>query len=83
MRTDAFAKATEPERGAAIDHLAGAGWLLETDGKRVRLGPRVREATAWRVNGLVYERFAEIAEQERNAAQDALARLNRLCGTTA
>jgi hypothetical protein len=83
MRTDAFAKATEPERGAAIDHLAGAGWLLEADGKRVRLGPRFREATAWRVNGLVYERFAEIAERERNAAQDALARLNRLCEANA
>ena len=83
MRTDAFAKATEPERGAAIEHLAAAGWLLEADGKRVRLGPRFREATGWRVNPLVHERFADIAERERQAAQDALARLNRLFGAPA
>ena len=80
MRTDAFAKATEPERGAAIEHLAAAGWLLEADGLRVRLGPRFREATGWRVNPLVYERFADIAEREREAARDALARMNRLLG---
>ncbi|MCC7325650.1 MAG: DUF3987 domain-containing protein [Burkholderiales bacterium] len=80
MRTDAYAKATEAERGAAIDHLAGAGWLIEADTKRVRLGPRFREATAWRVNPLVHQRFAEIAKQERRAAQEALTRLGRLCG---
>ncbi len=80
MRTDAFSKATEAERGAAIDHLAGAGWLLEVDIKRVRLGMRFREATAWRVNPLVHERFVEIAEHERQAAQEALARLGKLCG---
>jgi hypothetical protein len=83
MRTDAFGKATEAERGAAIDHLGGAGWLLEADGKRVRLGPRFREATAWRVNALVHERFADIAKRERQAAQDALARMHRLFGAPA
>ncbi|HLX28947.1 MAG TPA: DUF3987 domain-containing protein [Casimicrobiaceae bacterium] len=78
-RTDAFSKAIETERGAAIDHLAGNGWLLETDSKRVRLGPRFREATAWRVNPLVHVRFADIAARERKAAEDALARLGKLC----
>jgi hypothetical protein len=81
MRTDAFAKATEAERGAALDHLAGAGWLLDVDTQRVRLGSRFREATAWRVNPLVHQRFAEIAKQERQAAQVALARLGQLCGS--
>jgi len=80
-KVDAFAKATEPERGAAIDHLAGAGWLTEVDGKRIRLGPRFREATAWRVNELVHERFADIAERERTAARNAIDRLAKLCGT--
>lgn len=80
MRTDAYAKATDAERGAAIEHLAGAGWLLDVDTKRVRLGTRFREATAWRVNPLVHTRFAEIAKRERRAAQDALARLGTLCG---
>jgi hypothetical protein len=82
MRTDAFNKATETERGAAIDHLAGAGWLLEVDTKRVRLGLRFREATGWRVNPLVHQRFAEIAKRERQAAQVALARLGQLCRAT-
>lgn len=80
MRTDAFAKATEPERGAALDHLAGAGWLIDVATKRVRLGPRFRDATAWQVNPFVHQQFAEIAKRERQAAQDALARLGQLCG---
>jgi hypothetical protein len=79
-KVDAFAKATELERGGAIDHLAAAGWLLEADTKRVRTGPRFREATAWRVNALVYGRFEDIAERERQASRDALDNLNALCG---
>ena len=79
-RVDAFGKATEADRSAAIEHLGAAGWLLEADTKRLRLGPRFRDATAWLVNPLVYERFADIAERERQAGAAALARLNKLSG---
>jgi hypothetical protein len=79
-RTAAFEQADEPTRRAAIDYLAGTRWLLAPDTRRVRLGMRFCEATAWRANPLVYERFADEAERSRQEAERALAALSRLRG---
>jgi hypothetical protein len=79
-RTAAFEQADEPTRRAAIDYLAGARWLVAPDTKRVRLGMRFSEATAWRVNPKVYERFADVADRSRKEAERALAALAGLRG---
>jgi hypothetical protein len=79
-KVTAFQNGEPLVQAGALRYLAAMNWLLGADSQRIRTGPRFEDATAWRVNPLVYVRFADIAErcrEERGLVHALLAELGR------
>ena len=77
------AEPDERIRGAAILHLFDAGWLTGPAGTRVTRGPGIADATAWHVNPIALERFADYGAAEVTRRRDVRARMLALGGAHA
>jgi hypothetical protein len=77
------AEPDERTRGAAILHLFDAGWITGPAGTRVTRGPGIADATAWHVNPLALERFADYGAAEVTRRRDVRARMLALGGANA
>lgn len=70
----------ERTRAAAIVHLFDAGWIIGTAGSRITRGPGLADATAWQLNPLARERFADYGSREIARRREVRARLLALGG---
>ena len=67
----------ERYRGAAILHLFDAGWITGPAGVRITRGPGIADATAWHVNPLAFERFADYGAAEVTRRREVRAQNDR------
>ena len=73
----------ERTRGAAILHLFDAGWITGPAGARITRGPGIADATAWHVNPVAFERFADYGAAEVNRRREVRAQMLALGGANA